>query len=376
MRKAPLVVSALLLAGGLAVRVDAAGRVPPFLGHSNTAPPDAAKWTQLRTVVPPGTPPPMHDPLTHSFTFELLRDLTLVPGFSQIKYGRQIVSLARPVIYYDGKLFIPKASIPRIRELLAKRPNNTQRPSSAGFDDLLVVLDAGHGGNDPGAVVNGLQEKDINLEVTMQLKAILESKKFQVKLTRSDDTFISLEGRSAIANRLNADLFISIHANSEPTGTVAGIETFYCDRDARFDPIVRGLVAAKRWKLNASKLGLAHKPDAEVTGILYGLLIEDARYRSRKLASAIQRDLTEHAAAESRGTKPGPMRVLRHVNCPAVLVETGFLTSRFESKRLADPSYQKRLARGIAKGLIAYAAAHRTPRNVRRTNTRSTPDNP
>ena len=356
----------------LTVGAHPSDRVPTLLGRHDTAAPDAAVWTNVSGALPAGAPPPVRDPLTRSFTFKLGQDLTLVPGFSQAKYGRQVISLGRPVIYHDGKLFVPRASIHRIRSLVG-RPERTVQPGGDGFAGIVVVVDAGHGGRDPGAMANGLQEKKINLQVAKYLKPILEAEKFTVRLTRSDDRFIDLEDRAAFASRLNADLFISIHANAEETGTVSGIETFYCDRDARFDPIVRALEAAKRWKLDASKLGLAHEPDGEITRILYGLLIEDARYRSRELATAIQSNLTEHAAAESRGTKPGPMRVLRHANCPAVLVETGFMTTRHEATRLGDPAYQKRLARGIAKGVIAYAAAHLTPGNRRRAAPGSNP---
>lgn len=359
-------VSVIVTAAIITAGANSSDRVPVLLGRHNTAAPDAALWANLNGAMPSGTPPPVRDPLTRSFTFKLRQDLTLVPGFSQVKYGRQVISLGRPVIYHDGKLFVPRASIHRIRSLVAQRPERVVQSSTDGFNGLLVVLDPGHGGRDPGAMANGLREKNINLRVAKYLKPILEARKFTVRLTRSDDTFIPLEDRPAFANRINADLFISIHANSEESGTVTGIETYYCDRDARFDPIVRALEAAKRWKLDASKLGLAHEPDGEVTKILYGLLIEDARYRSRKLASAIQLSLVKHVAAESRGTKPGALRVLRHVNCPAVLVETGFMTTRYEAKKLNDPKYQKRLATGIAKGVIAYATAHLAPRKRRR----------
>ena len=356
MRIARPTIFALLAALCLAARAGASGLLPPTtLERRTPAPPDPDRWVSLCGLLPAATPPPARDPLAHTITFDTRPKLTLVPGFSQAKCGARTTSLSRPVIYYKGNLFINKADAPRIRKLLSPC-SSARKTAPARWRNALVVVDPGHGGRDPGAIAHGLREKDINLRIAKYLRPILEAHGFEVHLTRSDDRFISLEERAAITNGLAADFFISVHANAETTHTVTGIETFYCDRSSRYDPVVCGLYAADRWKLDGLKLGLAYQPTHEMLRILYGLLIEDARYQSRKLAGIIQRSMVESTGAPSRGAKPGPYRVLRLANCPAVLVETGFMSNRYEARKLADPAYRKRLAESIAHGLVTYAA--------------------
>ena len=353
---APAVVCWLLIGVCFATGAEAAGSLPSFLPRHRPARPNSAQWTSVQAVLPQGTPPPTRDPLTHAFTFNTRRALTIVPGFSQIKFGTQATALSKPAIHHEGELFICRADALRLKSLISTAADSTTRTTQRRREKLLIVIDPGHGGHDPGASGHGIREKDVNLKVATNLKPILESQGFEVKLTRADDTFIRLEERPAIANRLRADLFVSIHTNSEPSGRVTGIETFYCDKDRRYNPIARGLAAAKNGRLDALKLGLTYEPDSEMRKIVFGLLIEDARYKSRRLAAVVQNTLVEHMAAASRGTKPGALRVLRLVNCPGILIETGFLSNRYEAARLRDPAYQAKLAKGIAKGLVRYAA--------------------
>ena len=361
MRISPAVISALSAALCLAAQAEA-GTVPRAPLRPSYAPaPDAARWTDLRRLLPAQTPPPTSDSITHKFTFNAGPGITLIPGFTQAKIGERIVGLSTPVLYHKGALFVTTTDALLIRKLISRRVLPPPPPRQRGRK-MLVVIDPGHGGHDPGAIGHGLREKDINLNVGKRLKTILDANGFDVKLTRSDDTFIPLNERAAIANRSHADFFISIHSNSERSGTVTGIETYHCDRDSRFSPVARGLVAAARRKFDGLKLGLTREPTGEMSRILYGLLIEDARYQSLKLARVIQQSLVQRTAAASRGIKPGPFRVLRLTNCPAVLVETGFLSNRYEAMRLADPPYQENLAAAIARGLIKHAAAYQLPR--------------
>jgi len=270
--------------------------------------PDPGKWVQMGGIMPSAVKT-TRDPLTASFTYGCARQLTFVPGFSVARFGSETVSLSQPVMYYDGDLFVSKEDVPIIRPMLQVRPapRKTDPPQPrAAQRKTLVVIDPGHGGRDTGAIANGLLEKDINISIARALKQLLEAKGYQVKLTRSDDRFIELDDRPDVANRCQADFLISIHANSERTGSITGIETFYCGND------------------------------------------------SRQFAGIIQQSVADHAAVDSRGTKSGRLRVLRYANCPAVLVEVGFMSNRGEARRLADPDYQKRLAAGIANGLAKY----------------------
>jgi N-acetylmuramoyl-L-alanine amidase len=175
-------------------------------------------------------------------------------------------------------------------------------------EDLLVVIDPGHGGKDPGAVgIGGLQEKNVVLPISHHVRKTLESNGLSVKMTRWDDRFVSLGGRTEMANREDADFFISIHANaiSMSRPDVNGTETFY--------------------------------------------------YASgRALAQAIQRSIISKMNTRDRGVKKANFYVLRNSAMPAVLVEVGFVTGREDAPRLADPNFRERMAEAIADGILQY----------------------
>ena len=358
MKALPAAVFLLSTALLSAATADAGQSRPLFLRRHRVVPPDPATYAPIASVVP-GLPAPQHDPLPRTYTFAAARTLVLVPGFSQVKIGDDTLTLSRPVVSHSGRLYIPMKDVDRLKAEFG-RAARTAATGAVAFRHTgrrVVVIDPGHGAHDPGAVANGVREKDVNLSIALRLKTLLTAKGFSVTMTRSTDRFIELEERAAIANRAQADYFISIHANSEPSHSVSGVEVFYCDTDSRYDPIKRGLLAARGYKLDALKLGLVHQPCANILKIVHGLLVEDARWQSRKLAEIMCREVAHNATAASRGAKPGPFRVLRHSNCPAVLIETGFLSNRPEAKRLADPGHQKKIAEGIAAALSRYDAA-------------------
>lgn len=175
---------------------------------------------------------------------------------------------------------------------------------------FVVVLDAGHGGDDPGAAVGETYEKNINLAIALLVQEQLEAQEnVIVKMTRTEDTFISLSDRAAYANDTKADLFVSIHANAlENDESFSGIFSFYHP------------------KKNSSK----------------------------KPAKAIQKYVSQETDAIDRGVRSENYAVLRETKMPAVLVETGFMTCPEELAHLVDSDYQKKLAKGIAQGVLEY----------------------
>lgn len=175
---------------------------------------------------------------------------------------------------------------------------------------FVVVLDAGHGGNDPGATVGETYEKDINLAVALLVQGQLtEQENIVVKMTRTEDIFMSLSDRATYANDENADLFVSIHANAlENNEDYSGIFSFY-------------------------------HPD---------------KRSSKKSARIIQEAVSNETDAINRGVRGENYAVLRETKMPAVLVETGFMTCPEELALLLDSNYQKQLAKGIAKGILEY----------------------
>ncbi len=178
---------------------------------------------------------------------------------------------------------------------------------------FTIIIDPGHGGKDSGAIASGTEiyEKDIALSVSKKISSILlRQNDIEVILTRADDTFLSLVERGEVANRLGADLFVSIHANSFPDIPSAyGIETYYLPSDT---------------------------------------------YDSETLAEDIQKTLVSYVDTRDRGTKTSVFKVLETANMPSVLVELGFLSNIGERMKLIDESYQDELAKGVAQGILTF----------------------
>jgi N-acetylmuramoyl-L-alanine amidase len=206
----------------------------------------------------------------------------------------------------------------------------------------LIAIDAGHGGNDSGTRNQrlNLKEKTFTLDVARRLKIALEKLGYRTLLTRKSDRYVSLEKRPAVANRAQADLFISIHFNSlENDGAVRGIETY------SFTPASQRSTAAERHRAAGEKAQRGNHTDH------WNIL----------LATAIQRRLVDDLDAVDRGVKRARFVVLRTTQCPAVLVEGGFLSNGAEAGKLSTPAYREQVARAIAGGIRRYTATVETP---------------
>lgn len=190
--------------------------------------------------------------------------------------------------------------------------NGTVTIHQIGDPRPLVVVDAGHGGTDPGAMYYGYSEKDFVLPMALETGRLLEAAGCRVVYSRGDDTYISLSGRADLANEINADLFVSIHANAYPQNPdINGLET-YC------------------YKLGGQ---------AEI------------------LAEYVQDAILDVTDATDRGVRTANYYVLRETDMPAILVETGYMTNEEECEQLATSSYQMTVAQGIANGVIDYLKA-------------------
>ena len=218
-----------------------------------------------------------------------------------------------------------------------------------------VVIDAGHGGHDAGACCGGRHEKDAVLAIAKKTAEVLRSYGYRVYLTRESDRFLTLGERTRIADRKDADIFVSIHANALPDkrrfNKVEGIETYYLQRtrDARSQRI------AKRENEAVLKGADALSRDVIVDSVLAGPKVIE----SHKLAIDIQRSVMakvkrDYTDAKNGGVKPAPFYVLVGASRPSVLIETGYITNDKERSRLFDSAYQKRLAQGIADGITRY----------------------
>ena len=217
----------------------------------------------------------------------------------------------------------------------------------------LIVIDAGHGGNDLGAKgYRGIQEKNVNLAIALRLKDILKSRyKYRVILTRGDDTFIPLPGRGKIANDNNADVFVSVHANAAPRRAAHGIETYYLGQGHSEE--AKATAARENGKLVKSV------KDDETQEILASMISTTKINKSSRLAGNIQNQLYQsmrkkYSGVKNLGVKEGPFFVLHDTNMASVLVEVGFVTNPREESRLKQSSYLDRLASSIAKGVSKF----------------------
>jgi N-acetylmuramoyl-L-alanine amidase len=222
-----------------------------------------------------------------------------------------------------------------------------------------IVIDAGHGGKDPGGMGDQLiREKDVVLAVARELQEELE-RRFRDKeivLTRDKDTFVSLEERGAFANRIDSGknpLFISIHANVSFSQNVNGYETYFLSLDA-FGEKARDVASRENSVLDFE----TDDTGDYVEEIINRIVDIEYRRESRLLAQYIQNGLQHRVSSESvnRGVKSAFFYVLKESKMPAVLVEIGFVTNGREAQKLQQPEYQRRIARGISDGVEEFIA--------------------
>jgi N-acetylmuramoyl-L-alanine amidase len=215
-----------------------------------------------------------------------------------------------------------------------------------------IVIDAGHGGHDQGTEgPKGLLEKDLVLDVAMRLGQLVEDRMgAEVIYTRTDDTFVPLEQRTALANEKKADLFLSIHANSSSYPRIAGVETYYLN----FSDSKEALDVAARE--NAS----SQKSIFELQDIIQKITLHDKAEESREFAGRVQAALYAFsgrnvAGEKNRGVKKAPFVVLIGASMPSVLAEIGFLSNPREEALLKKPDYRQKLAEALYRGLTRYA---------------------
>ena len=217
-----------------------------------------------------------------------------------------------------------------------------------------IVVDPGHGGHDPGAVGSGgAQEKDIVLAIGLKLRQLLkEELGLDVVMTRSGDVFIPLEERTAIANKVNADLFVSVHANAANNRNASGIETYYLNLAK----------TEKAAQLAAKENGTSLEKVSVLQAILFDLMANYKLNDSAHLANDVQKSLHKkirglHADVKNLGVKQGPFYVLVGATMPSILVETAFLSNAQEESRLMEAEYQDATAAGIMEGIRSYISS-------------------
>lgn len=214
-----------------------------------------------------------------------------------------------------------------------------------------IVVDAGHGGHDTGTIgPNGLLEKDLVLDVALRLGKLLESRiGAEVVYTRDDDTFIPLETRTAIANQNEADLFISIHANSSRDPAARGIETYYLNFTTSADAL----------EVAARENAVSDKSIHELQDLVKKIALKDKIEESREFAVDVQQSMYNSLATHgmrNRGVKKAPFIVLIGANMPSILAEISFVSNPADAKRLKTPEYRQKIAESLFRGTAKYVS--------------------
>ena len=249
----------------------------------------------------------------------------------------KIFTLKTEPLYSCGRLLIPR-DIERV--LFSKGTTIFRLP----FNIKTIVVDPGHGGKDPGAIsVSGLEEKDLNLKVSKYLKDELEQRGFKVILTRFTDKYLTLQERVNVAKQNNADLFISIHANSSRSRSLKGLEVYHLS-PARFNSQERALDLAKEEYSVMKEMPF----DAEV--ILWDLLLSKNYALSIELSHVLYFNF-KNLGFNVKPPKKAPFYVLRLAYVPSVLLEIGYISNRHEERFLKRGSYQSQIAEAVALGV-------------------------
>ena len=231
-----------------------------------------------------------------------------------------------------------------------KRP--LQRDENA---PLLVVLDPGHGGIDPGAKAEGgIVEKDLMLQFALELgEVLIRSGQFRVQVTRNDDYFVSLERRTAMAHQAGADLFISLHADSLTQGHAHGSTVYVLSQEAS-DAASSSLAERHDRGDLLSGTDLTQTDDL-VTGVMLDLARQETRPRSKALARTVVAALQNQGGPVNRKPlRSAGFSVLKSADIPSILIEVGFLSSQRDLKNLLDPKWRNQIARAILAGLIEW----------------------
>lgn len=282
--------------------------------------------------------------------------INLKVGDDLVLANQRAIILNRSVDIYEGSVVVPVKFKEQIFDVLYRV--ETAAPQKATYFPISkkirkVVIDAGHGGNDPGAIGRtGLREKDVNLDIAKRLALLLKSEGVNVVMTRSTDRFIPLGARVGITNKSGADIFVSIHSNANRTRSMNGFEVYYVA--SSLNDAKRALVTAKEGNLNLEGSLFASR-SLELRAMLWDMIYAYDRAESIQLAKNICRSVGSNMNVKIIGVKDARYEVLRGSRIPAVLVEVGFVSNYNEERMLKNGFYRQKIAESIMDGISDYA---------------------
>ncbi len=282
------------------------------------------------------------------------KQVNLRVGDALVLVNDNIMHLNSPIDIYQGTIVVPRQFKEDVFDALFKQPALAHHRVGVGKIKLSkVVIDAGHGGNDPGAIgKNGLREKDVNLDISGKLSALLRQEGVQTVLTRTSDRFIPLSTRVNIANKSGADLFISIHSNANRSRSLSGFEVYYVASSV--SDAKRAVFTARSAALNL-KNAVFTSNSQDLRSIVWDMIYTNSRAEAIELSHSLCKIMDSCIDANILGVKAARFQVLKGIRMPGVLIETGFVSNPNEERLLKTGAYRQKLARGILEGIRDYS---------------------
>jgi N-acetylmuramoyl-L-alanine amidase len=274
-------------------------------------------------------------------------------GSATVLIGEKQIVLSAPLRRENSTIYVPEDFESKVLAPFGV-PIAGITPVESSSRVHVIVIDAGHGGKDRGTMARGgMDEKDIVLDVAKRLRVLLEGAGIKVIMTRDTDDFISLPERTVIAARSGADLFVSVHVNSNQDHSVSGFLVYYLETLGRKDVNEEQRKENERTFLQSLSAQDTPTLQAIVTDMMGTLKTS----QSQKLAKLIVREAREESGVKVRGDGIRLCRffVVRNTLIPAVLVETGFLSNHQEHGKLISSLYRQKMAEVIARGVLDYA---------------------
>ncbi len=341
---------------------DSVRPIPPQTQVATTAPPP-------RTAVP-NHPTPTR-PVPNTITIKAPATTTEVAAVSDNpnKIEATPTPTSRPIAATIIKSHRPSETAVPTKAADKTADGETSLIRALGLKIGRIVIDAGHGGHDSGTLgVDGIEEKDVVLDVALRLGKLLHERLgAEIIYTRSDDTFIPLETRTAIANKAQADLFLSIHANSSQDPTARGVETYYLNFTS--DPNALDVAARE----NAVSGSSVH----QLSDLVKKITLKDKIAESREFAADVESSLFTgltrgNEGLKNRGVKKAPFVVLIGANMPSILAEISFVTNPRDATQLREPDYRQRVAESLYNGVAKYESGLAGPHALPIPTTRAT----
>jgi N-acetylmuramoyl-L-alanine amidase len=279
--------------------------------------------------------------------------INLRVGDALVLVNGQPLHLNHPIDIYQGTVVVPYRFKEQVLDNLFKEFYIAPKAAPALLKIRKVVIDAGHGGVDPGAIGRtGLREKDVNLDIAKRLSVLLKSRGIEVVMTRPIDKFVLLDRRVSIANSSGADLFVSIHSNANRVRSLNGFEVYYVS--PQVNDAKRASGSAKYATLNLENAYFANYSQ-DLKAILWDMIYTANRAESIELARSLCRVISNDLGVRVLGIKGARFEVLRDVRLPAVLIEAGFLSNYEEERKLRNSFYRQKIAESIVQGIQNYA---------------------